>query len=287
MTRIAFLTDSTAYLTAEQQADYAIEVVPLTVTLDGVSYREGRDITPAAYYRKLEQSKSFPTTSQPSIGMFMEVYQRLLETHDTVLGLLLSSGVSGTHETALQASRMVDGDIRMVDSKIASYGIAGPLLDGIQLARSGGSPDDVLRLWDHEINTMRAYFVVDTLEMLHRGGRIGGAAAVFGSLLQIKPILTLTDGRIELFEKIRTHRKAVDRIVALWAEAAESGGPQRVGIVHGDRLDDAEALRARLLSERPDQRIDISEIGPVIGSHTGAGVLAVIFYEYPNAMPQS
>ncbi|MDQ0191096.1 DegV family protein [Alicyclobacillus cycloheptanicus] len=279
MTKIAFVTDSTAYLTPEKAEAFGITVVPLSVVFEGEVYREGVDISAADFYQRLTASKAFPTTSQPPVGEFVEVFTRLLETHDVVMCLLLSSKLSGTFESAQTAAQMVDGQVIVVDSRISSYGIAGPLLDGVQLAKAGGTPEEIQALWAKELDTMHAYFVVDTLEMLHRGGRIGGAAAVFGALLQIKPILTMRDGRIDLFEKVRTHKRAMERMLSEFDADARTGRRLKVGVVHAQRYNDAVALRDQLTSQYPNIETDISELGPVIGAHTGPGLLALVYYD--------
>lgn len=278
MNSIAFVTDSTACLTREQEQEYGIHVVPLTMIFNGTSYREGRDISPDQFYEKLKATKDFPKTSQPAPGEFVEVFEALQQSHDTVLGLFVSEKLSGTINSARQAAQMVGGDIRIVDSGITSYGMAGPLLDGVHLARQGGTAEDVLQLWESELATMHAYFVVDTLEMLQRGGRIGGAAAAFGSLLQIKPILTIRDGKIDLFEKIRTHRRAMERILSLADESFGTDRSWRVGVVHADREKDAIALKEQLEARYPKVRFEVTELGPVVGCHAGPGVLALLYY---------
>lgn len=276
--KIAFVTDSTAYLTNEQITQHHVTVVPLSVIFGEKAYREGVDLTTDEFYPMLASSKNLPTTSQPPVGEFAEAFEKLLKTHDTVMCLLLSDKLSGTYRSAQTAAQMVGGNIHVVDSGIASYGIAGPLLDGIQLAERGGTPEEILQLWDTELKSQRALFVVDTLEQLHRGGRIGGAAAVFGALLQIKPILTIDDGRIALYDKVRTHRRAMERILSEFDAAASGGERLQVGIVHSQRLEDAEKLRDDLVAKYPNIRTDIAELGPVVGAHTGAGVLALIYY---------
>ncbi|MCL6625438.1 DegV family protein [Alicyclobacillus shizuokensis] len=278
MGNIAFVTDSTAYLTPEQANEYGIEVVPLSVLFGSETFREGVDLTAEQFYARLAHADKLPTTSQPTPGEFAAVFERLLKDHDSVLCLLLSGGLSGTVQSAEMAVKQVGGDVTVVDSRISSYGIAGPLLDGAALARQGGSKEDVLNLWRRELEEMHAYFVIDTLEYLHKGGRIGGASAVFGALLQIKPILTMNDGRIDLFEKVRTHRRAMERMLARFDEDARDGRPLQVGVVHSRRLEDAERLRQDLLARYPNVQADISELGPVIGTHTGPGVLALVYY---------
>ena len=278
MSKIAFVTDSTAYLTQAQIDEHQITVVPLSVIFGEQAYREGVDLTADEFYPMLAASKTLPTTSQPPVGEFAAAFERLLNDHDTVMCLLLSENLSGTVRSAQTAAQMVSGNIHVVDSRISSYGIAGPLLDGIELATRGGTPEEILALWEQELSTQKAFFLVDTLEQLHRGGRIGGAAAVFGALLQIKPILTIRDGRIDLYEKVRTHRRALER---LWAELdadAKDGQPLQLGVVHSQRLEDALKLRDEVVAKYPNVRADVAELGPVVGAHTGAGLLAFIYY---------
>jgi DegV family protein with EDD domain len=280
MAKIAFVTDSTAYLTPEQIDKYNITVVPLSVIFDNTAYREGVDLSSEEFYRMLKEAKSLPSTSQPPVGEFAAAFERLLQDHDTVMCLLLSGQLSGTMRSAETAAQMVGGNIIVVDSKIASYGIAGPLMDGAEVAARGGSPEDVLRVWNNAIANMKSLFVIDTLEYLHKGGRIGGAAAVFGALLQIKPILTVRDGRIELFEKVRTHKRAIERMLAEFHETAKQGTPLRVGVVHSRREADALELKEQLVAEYPHIHAEVSELGPVIGTHTGPGVLALLYYPW-------
>lgn len=279
MTKVAFVTDSTANLTPEQMTRYGFTVVPLSVMFGDEAYQEGVDIDTKTFYTRLTTSKVFPTSSQPAIGLFLTTFERLLRTHDVVLCLLLSSNLSGTYQTAMAAANMVDGNIIVVDSKITSFGIAGPLIEGAELIERGGSVEDVLKLWESELKRMHAYFVLDTLDSLHRGGRIGGAAAVFGSLLQIKPILTLVDGRIELFEKVRTHRRAMERAMSKFDELASTGVPIKFSVVHSQRFADADDLEAQLSAKYPNAKGEVCELSPVIGTHAGSGLLAFIFYE--------
>ncbi len=285
MANIALVTDSTAYLTPDQIYHYQIHVVPLSIVFGDQVYREGVDITATEFYERLQAGEALPTTSQPPIGEFVTVFEKLLADHDEVMCLLLSDKLSGTYRSAVSAAEMVDSArIHVVDSGIASYGIAGPLMDGAELASRGGTVADILNLWNRQLANMHAYFVLDTLEYLHKGGRIGGAAAAFGALLQIKPILTLVDGRIDLFEKVRTHRRAMENMAAQLEAVAAEGAPLKLAVVHSHRLDDAIALHDELVSRYPTMEVTISELGPVIGAHTGPGVLAYVFY--PNLLQE-
>ncbi|RIV18809.1 DegV family protein [Alicyclobacillaceae bacterium I2511] len=278
MAKIAFVTDSTADLTEVEVQEYGISVVPLQVIFGNQTYRDGLDLSGDEFYNKLRQSSTLPTTSQPSAGEFVTVFERLLKDYDTVLALVLSDKLSGTYRSALTAAQMVGGDVRVVDSKIATYGIGGPLLDGIQLAKQGASADEIVSYWEATRAAMKAWFIVDTLEYLHKGGRIGGAAAAFGTLLQIKPILTLVDGRIELFEKVRTHHRALERMLAELDAVASAGQPLRLGVIHSQREEDARALADQLVAKYPQLRARVVYLGAVIGTHTGPNVLSLILY---------
>ncbi len=279
MGKIAFVTDSTAYLTQEQVEKYQIHVVPLGVIFGDHVYQEGVDLSTDEFYQRLQAGEALPTTSQPPIGEFVSLFERLLETHDDILCLMLSDKLSGTYRTAVSAAEMVNAQrIHVVDSRIASYGIAGPVMDGAELASHGATVEQILELWERVLAGQHAYFILDTLEYLHKGGRIGGAAAAFGALLQIKPILTLVDGRIDLFEKVRTHRRAMEHMFAQLESIASSGVSLKLAVVHSHRLADAVALRDDLAVRFPNIELEVSELGPVIGAHTGPGVLAFVFY---------
>ncbi|MCL6454462.1 MAG: DegV family protein [Alicyclobacillus sp.] len=275
---IAFVTDSTAYLTAEQAVEFGVTVVPLSVVFGDEVFREGVDLDNETFYAKLRQAATLPTTSQPPVGEFAATFRRLLADHDAVMCLLLSGNLSGTLQSAKTAAASVDGRVIVVDSKIASYGIAGPLLDGVRMAWQGAAPEDIQVYWEQVREAMQARFVIDTLENLRKGGRIGGAAAVVGSLLQIKPILHMVDGRIELYEKVRTHRKAMESILNEFHAAASTVPRLRVGVIHAEREPEAAALMQELQAQYPQHDFAQSELGPVIGTHTGAGLMALIWY---------
>lgn len=279
LTRVAFVTDSTAYLTPEQAEQFEITVVPLSVVFEGQAYREGVELSNAEFYQRLGDAPALPTTSQPPVGEFVAVFERLLACHDVVMCLLLSGNLSGTLQSAAAAADMVAGRVIVVDSKIASYGIAGPLMDGVEMARTGASPDEITSYWERVRAKVQSRFVLDTLENLKKGGRIGGAAALMGALLQIKPILTVIGGRIELYEKVRTYHKALAKMLSDFDRDAAKGTPLRVGVVHARREQEATELLHALQTKYPQGRFELGELGPVLGTHTGPGAMALLWYE--------
>lgn len=271
MGRVAVVTDSTADFVEEAGVKHGIGIVPLVVNWDGETYRDKVDLGIAEFYQRLRQSKTSPTTGAPSLGAFDEVYRRMLEQHDSLVSIHLSSKLSATYDVACQAAEMVAPDrIAVVDSESLTVCL-GWLAE--QAARLGESESSHLAIAD-EINRMKSrihvYFALDTLEYLRRGGRIGRAQSLLGTLLNVKPILTFQEGIVHPRERVRTFGAAVKRIAELVNSHSDAA---RVGVLHGDNPTSAAEL-ARMLGERfPDMRIETGEIGAVLGVHGGPGVV--------------
>ena len=275
MTRVAIVTDSTSDLPAELRAELGISVVPLTVTVGARSYLDGVEITPDEFYSLVARSPEFPTTSQPSPGMFVETYERLLGTHDAVLSIHLSSHLSGTHSSAVQAAGMIGGDrIRVLDSELVSMPLGLLVLAAAETAKGGASAGDVADAIEPIRRAATAFFTVASLESLRRGGRIGGAQALIGSVLQVKPVLRLTDGRVTPVERVRTYDKAVARVIEL-ARGAQGGSVCAI-VGHASRPDVAERVAMEL--ESVAESLMIQPLGPVVGAHAGAGTVGIGVY---------
>jgi DegV family protein with EDD domain len=278
MANIAIVTDSTAAITPELAAEYNITVIPLTVIFGQDSYKENIDIHTDQFFQLLSSTSNLPTTSQPSVGEIAQAFERLIATHDHVISIMLSAGLSGTCASAITAANMVGGDaITVIDSEITSLPMKQMVIGAAKMAKEGKPKDEIIQYVAREVKTAKAYFVVDTLEHLHRGGRIGGAAALFGSLLQIKPILTVREGKIDLFEKIRTKRKAIDRMFEL-VHQDKDPADNRIGVIHTQRPEEAEELKARVLEEFPGAIVEVDQLSPVISTHVGPGILALFYY---------
>lgn len=273
--KTVIVTDSTAYLPAEQMEALNIKMIPLAVTLDGASYDEEIDITTAEFYDKVRGDGPLPKTSQPPVGRFMALYESLQEEFDAVISIHLSSGISGTFAGAVQAGEMVDGiAVHAFDSEVSCHVQGFYVLRAAKLAQEGATPDEILAELNQMKKTMRAYFMVDDLAHLQRGGRLSSAQAFIGSLLQVKPILHFEDKVIVPYEKIRTRKKAMKRIVELLAkDAAEI--PVEAVIIHGNCLADAEQWLTELQVELPNVDFTISHFGPVIGTHLGEGSMGL------------
>lgn len=281
MSKIAIVTDSTAYLSDEYIKEHDIKVIPLSVNFGGETKREGVDIGLREFYSMLPTMKQLPTTSQPAVGEFVKTFEELIKTHDAIIAIFLSSGLSGTFNSAQAAANMVEGNITVVDSKFTSYNLGGMVREAAALRAAGKSMEEILARVEQIIDNDAAYFVVDSLEHLHRGGRISGVSAMVGSLLQVKPIISLLDsGKLEPFDKVRTRRKALDRILELLREhmAKKPGEKVSLAVVYSDNIEDAKEFQARIKSEFPEIDPELSELGPVIGTHVGPGILAIVYY---------
>ena len=276
MPRVAIVTDSTADLIPELVAGQAVTVVPLTVNLDGRSYRDGVDITAAEFYQALRRSSSHPTTSQPAPGQFKEAYERLLEDHDEVVSIHISHKLSGTVGSAQQAAEMVaPGRVKVVDSRFASMPLAALVLVAAARAGQGGDSGAVIEAVTRVGDAMSCFFAVSTLEYLRRGGRIGSAGALLGSVLQIKPILAIEDGEVVPLERVRTHDRALNRLVELVRSRDRAKG---LCLVIGHAADEpaAQGLAERL--EDIAESLVIQPLGPVVGAHVGPGTVGVAAY---------
>ncbi len=279
MSKVRVVTDSTADIPAETRESLGIEMVPLKVHFGEEAYRDYLDIMPAEFYGKLREAKELPTTSQPSPVDFLNVYKRLLEEdpETEIISVHLSSSLSGTYQSAVLAKSLLEdqSNITIVDSKSASYGIGIIVEEMAKAARDGKSKEECLALYEPLRQEPRLYFLVDTLEYLHKGGRIGRASALVGSLLQVKPILSLDEtGTIYSVDKVRGQRKALARIVDLFEQDLK-GKSIQLTIVHADAREIAE-----LASELIKERFDVTDtryamLGPVIGTHVGPGTIGI------------
>lgn len=279
MAGIGIVTDSTAYLDEEYVKKYDIKVVPLKVIMDDVSYREGVDITNEEFYRRLKQPGVFPSTSQPSSGEFLEAYREMSQKYDALISIHISAGISGTCESARSAAmEMGDYPIRIVDSRFTSIQLAMFIDELVKGREAGMGLDELVAMVEEKIKQSSLLFMVATLEYLHRGGRIGGAQALVGSMLRIKPILYI-DGTIDALEKVRGSGKALDRLVELAAERA-GGRKVRVGLTHVQdeaRMFELMEKVKTVMNCDPDE-IYWNETGPVIGAHVGPGTVGIGFY---------
>lgn len=277
MPSIRIVTDSTADLPAELIQKYGIEVVTLKVHF-GEEVYEDQELAPDTFYEKLVQSSRLPTTSQPSPVDFLEVYKRLNETEDTaIISIHLSSALSGTYQSAVLAKSMLEekADITIIDGKTASYGTGMLVIAAAEAAKQGKSKEEIVELIHTIRKQTRLYFLVDTLEYLHKGGRIGKASAVFGSLLNIKPILSIDEeGEVYAVDRIRGSKRAMQRIIDLLKQ--DIGDTEvNVHMAYAEKKQYADDLGALVREHFHVKHYDYQRIGSVIGTHAGIGAVAV------------
>ena len=278
--RVAVMTDSTAYIPEHIRNEKGIHMVPLSVVFGSESYREEIDISTEEFYEKMKQHKELPTTSQPSIGDVVKKLEELAEEYDAVISVHLSSGISGTFQAVVSAGEMVEGiDVYAYDSEASCFVQAFYCLEAVELAKQGRTPEEIIARLDEMKQTMKAYFMVDDLTNLMRGGRLSNAQAIVGSLLQIKPILHFVDKKIVPFEKIRTRKKAINRIMGMLEEDAAKGKDLRVSFIHANNEQSAIELEKQFKEKYPEIETSISYFGPVIGTHLGEGAIGVGWYE--------
>lgn len=279
MAGIGIVTDSTAYLDKEYVDKNDIKVVPLKVIMEDVSYREGIDIDNDEFYERMKEPGLFPTTSQPSAGEFLEAYKEMAGRYDRLLSIHISAGISGTFESASSAaSEMGDYPVEVIDSRYTGMQLMIFVQELVKARDAGKSMEELKSLTARMIEGSEVMFCVDTLEYLHRGGRIGGAQALMGSMLRIKPLLYL-DGTIDALDKVRGSKKALNRMVELSVEKAGNRRVQ-IALTHVRDLERLKDLREKVkaaLNCDPDS-IAVNECGPVIGSHVGPGTVGVGFF---------
>ena len=276
MAGVAIVTDSTADLPPQLASARSIAVVPLTLNFDGRSLLDGVDITPGEFYRKLPHVTTHPTTSQPSPGRFAETYNSLLADHDAIVSIHISEKLSGTFDSAKQAADMTDPQrVHVVDSQVVSMSLGLVVLGAASLAAKGEDAQAIVDKVESIRPLVQTYFSVATLEFLRRGGRIGRASSMLGSVLQVKPVLCVRDGVVTPLERVRTFERALNRIIEL-ARAVDRG--KGICAVVGHAGAEADAERVGKALEPVAETLMIQPLGPVVGAHGGPGVVGVGCY---------
>jgi DegV family protein with EDD domain len=273
---VAIVTDSTAYLPQEALTRHRITVVPLAVVIGDEALEEGTEVSAPAVARALQRRKPV-TTSRPSPEEFAAAYRAAAEAGATeIVSLHLSAEFSGTYDAALLAGADAPVPVRVVDTAMVAMALGFPVLSAAEAAEAGGSADEIVAAAEKRAADTSAYFYVDTLDYLRRGGRIGAAQALLGSALAVKPLLQLDEGRIQLLEKVRTASKALARLEEIVVERAGTR-PVDIAVHHLAAADRASALAERLRMRVPGlNTLVLSEVGAVIGAHTGPGLLGAV-----------
>ncbi len=284
MGNVRIVTDSTADIPREIREKYGITMIPLKVLFGEDTYLDAIDITTDQFYEKLKSSAILPTTSQPSPVEFSDVYEQLLAEDPTapIISIHLASVLSGTYQSATIAQSMIDAEhanITVIDSKSASFGNGMQVVLAAKLAQEGASVEEIVAAIEERQRNSEVFFLVDTLEYLQKGGRIGKASALIGSLLNIKPILSLEDtGGVYSVDKARGSKKAIAKIIDL-LKAAYGDAEVNLVVAWADEDSTAKELEARVTAELNVKEINYTSVGSVIGTHTGPGISAVFMYK--------
>src|SRR5450759_2326405 len=278
MPKVAIITDSTVNLPQSLLDAYSIAVLPQTVIWENESFRDGIDIKQKEFYSRLKTFKNIPTTSQVTPTAFEQLFSAYIEKGQPVLAILVSSELSGTFQSAIQAKNSLPGSaIELIDSRSASLALGFHVIMAARAAANGASLKECKAIAEKAMAQSGVFFVVDTLEFLYRGGRIGGGARFLGTALNLKPVLELKDGRIEAIERVRTRSKAFARLLDLVSQRVKGHSPLRLGILDADARVQAQQLveQAQTLFH-PDEIIQ-SDVSPVIGAHTGPGTVGIAY----------
>ena len=278
MATVRIVTDSTAGLSEAQKDELGIATIPLVVRFGADAFREGIDMSSAEFYERLTTDSQFPSTSQPSAGEFLELYRELAKDADSIISIHISSELSGTCESARTALRDEDLDatVDVIDSRSVAIGLGHLAVVAAEMARHGSDREIIVEAIERLIPDLRIGFAVSTLEYLRRGGRIGGAQAFLGSLLRIRPVLHVHDGRVEPLDRARSFGKAVDRLIR-YIDEESTGNLAYCGIMHVRNEDGAAQLKDQVASRFDVERWYEGELSAVVGSHAGPGLVGVCF----------
>ncbi len=277
--KIAVVTDSSAYIPKDALEGLNVSVIPLWLIWDDERFRDGVDIDPPTFYRRLKESRTLPTSSQPSPGEFAAFFRQVAAEADAIISVLVSSKISGTIASAQAAqAQLPELTIRIVDSLSSSMGLGMVVLAAARAAAAGRSLDEVVAAAEGMRERMHFLFVVDTLEYLHRGGRIGGARRLLGTALRVKPILQFRDGKIESLTQARTKRKAIIRILEIVEERLGGKGMAEAAVVDIDAPGDGDAVAEMIVERFGAPVVHRSTVSPVVGIHVGPGAIGIAFY---------
>lgn len=275
MTRkVAIVTDSTADLPPELVEELGVTIVPLQVIFGNEAYREGVDITTEEFYERLVKSRQLPTTSAPSVGDFQEVYGRLLKEVDSIVSIHIGAKLSGTVQAAQTARQSLAEPerIELVDSQATSMAMGFAIIEAVEASRAGAKLAEVKAAAESAVQRTHVLFMLDTLEYLRRGGRIGRARAYLGTLLRVKPILSFREGEVYPEERVRTRARGLERMIQ-WAVRQQK--VKRAVVAHSTTPDEAESIRERVAMAFPNVKVHLVRFGPVLGTHAGPGIVGV------------
>ncbi|HWI47155.1 MAG TPA: DegV family protein [Rummeliibacillus sp.] len=277
MGRIHIVTDSTGELTKEEIEKYHIHVVPLTIQIDNETYIDGVDIGPVEFLEKMANVPELPKSSQPAVGVFKELFDELGSNGDEVLVLTMTGGMSGTVKSAEAAATMTETKVVVVDSRFTSFALGFQVLEAAQMAEEGKTMEEIIKRLDHVRSNTNLYVVVDTLDNLIKGGRIGKGTGLIGSLLNIKPIASLEGGAYNPVAKVRSHKQVIKYLLQQFQEDTNGKVIKGIGIAHAQGLKMADPLKT-MIEELGYNDVKFGYTSPIISTHTGPGAIGFCYY---------
>jgi DegV family protein with EDD domain len=279
MAKIALVTDSTAYIPQDLVKQYHITVAPQVLIWGKEIFEDGVDIMPAAFYDRLKTASVMPTTTQVTIPKMHEIFKNLLDQDYQILAILISEKLSGTNNSAVQALGMLpDGvPVKIVDSESTAMAMGFQVISTVRAIQQGANLEEAYEHAQKSIEHTGVIFAVETLEFLHRGGRIGGGKRFLGTALNIKPILEIVDGRVEGVEQVRTRGKSLTRLVELAEKRIAGRTPVRLAALHANAEDDAKIVLQEAIARLNPVETIMSEVSPVVGAQAGPGTVGLAF----------
>ncbi|MEB2291535.1 DegV family protein [Priestia megaterium] len=278
MVKIKVVTDSTIDLTLEEAEKYGIEMIPLCINIDNETYLDRVELTPTDFIEKMKNSKELPKSSQPAIGSFVEVYERLVSEGYDVISIHMTGGMSGTVRAAESAAQMVEGNITVVDSMYITKALSFQVFEAVKMIEDGHTVEEIVTRLEEVRQNTNLFVVVDTLENLVKGGRIGRGKGLIGSLLNIKPIASLADGVYTPVAKVRSHSQVVKFLTKQFEEHTEGKSIKGVGLVHADGFGLASKLKESIVKARGYTQFSIEDTTPIISTHTGIGAIGFMYF---------
>ncbi|WP_404442259.1 DegV family protein [Sutcliffiella horikoshii] len=278
MEKIAWVTDSTAYLDEMLVHHPDVYSIPMVVYFEEEEFLDGVTLSLEDFYTKLEASSTPPKTSQPSVGAFVELYNKLAESYDRIISVHLSSHLSGTVSSSTQAGELVDIPVHTIDSKVISFPLSAMVKKGIEARKAGKSYEEIVEYLNELAEKCDIYVLIGSLEQLHRSGRMSGVQKILGSLLQIKPIIQIKDGKLNIAEKVRTQKKALSKIVDFLDEAQANSTIKELFVLHGTNIEEADALVDNLKEKYPDIPINRFPLSTAIAVHAGVNTIGISWY---------
>lgn len=277
--RIAWITDSTAFLKDELKNHEHLYVVPLGITIDNKVYEDGVDLTTDTLYKHIRNDKEVPKTSQPPVGKFVELFETLKKKYDGAIAVHISSKLSGTLATCKTGAEMAGFDVDVIDSRAMSYAITTLIEKGLAMEKEGLDQKTIASKLHEESLKNENYILLGNLDQFYKGGRMSGTQFLLGNLLSIKPIIRIYNGAFELFEKVRSEKRATKRLFELFDEAYQKHYISQIQIMHGNVMEKAKEYANEFRKKYPNLDIVIGELSSTIAVHAGEGTIALIWHK--------